>query len=63
MKVKLKTSLYDSKGIHVKGEVLEIETAAFNPINMVEIPEVRAVKKPVEETAEPKKKTTTKKKV
>jgi hypothetical protein len=63
MKVKLKTSLYDSKGIHVKGEVLEIETAAFNPINMVEIPEVKVEKKSAEVKTEAKKKTTTKKKV
>lgn len=64
MKVKLTTSLYDSNGIHTKGEVLEVETAAFNPLFMVEIPE-KIVKKSVEEATveqtEPKKKTTKKK--
>lgn len=65
MKVKLTTSLYDSNGIHTKGEVLEVETAAFNPLFMVEIPEKKIVKKSVEEATveqtEPKKKTTKKK--
>ena len=54
MKVKAKAPWFDKAGLHKKGDVLEIETAAFNPILMTEIPEERAVKVP--------KKTTKKKK-
>lgn len=59
MKVKAKTAFFNGKTLYKKGDVLEIETAAFNPINMIEIPEIKAEKK----TAEVKivKKTTKKK--
>jgi hypothetical protein len=60
MKVKAKTAFFNGKKLYKKGDVLEIETAAFNPINMIEIPEIKAEKKAAEvKTA---KKSTTKKK-
>lgn len=50
MKVKLKAPFYDRTGLHKKNDVVEIETAAFNPFTMVEIPEARTKKvAPVEE--------------
>ena len=33
MKVKAKTAFFNGKTLYKKGDVLEIETAAFNPIN------------------------------
>lgn len=59
MKVKAKTAFFNGKKLYKKGDVLEIETAAFNPINMIEIPEIKAEKKAAVKTA---KKSTTKKK-
>ena len=44
MKVKLKAPFYDRTGLHKKNDVVEIETAAFNPFTMVEIPEARTKK-------------------
>ena len=44
MKVKLKAPFYDRTGLHKKNDVVEIETAAFNPYTMVEIPEARTKK-------------------
>ncbi len=49
MKVKLKAPFYDRTGLHKKNDVVEIETAAFNPYTMVEIPEVKKKVAPVEE--------------
>lgn len=48
MKVKAKTAFFNGKQLYKKGDVLEIETAAFNPINMIEIPEIKAAKKAAE---------------
>jgi hypothetical protein len=48
MKVKAKTAFFNGKTLYKKGDVLEIETAAFNPINMIEIPEIKAEKKAAE---------------
>ena len=62
MKVKAKTAFFNKDILYKKGDVLEIETSAFNPINMVEIPEVKTEKKSAEVKTEAKK-TTTKKKV
>jgi len=59
MKVKAKTAFFNGKTLYKKGDVLEIETAAFNPINMIEIPEIKAEKKAAEVKAVKK---TTKKK-
>ncbi len=39
MKVTVKMPFYDRNGLHKKGELVEIETAAFNPFTMAEIPE------------------------
>lgn len=47
MKVKTKVPFYDRKGLHKKNEVVEIETAAFNPLTMVEIPEKKSAPIPV----------------
>ena len=48
MKVKAKTAFFNGKTLYKKGDVLEIETASFNPINMIEIPEIKAEKKAAE---------------
>lgn len=48
MKVKAKTAFFNGKTLYKKGDVLEIETAAFNPINMIEIPEIKVEKKAAE---------------
>lgn len=48
MKVKAKTAFFNGKTLYKKGDVLEIETAAFNPINMIEISEIKAAKKAAE---------------
>lgn len=63
MKVKAKTAFFNKDILYKKGDVLEIETSSFNPINMVEIPEIKTEKKSAEVKTEAKKKTTTKKKV
>lgn len=47
MKVIVKSPFIDRNGLHKKDEIVEINTAAFNPFNMVKIPEKRA--KAVEE--------------
>ena len=44
MKVKLKAPFYDRTGLHKKNDVVEIETAAFNPYLMAEIPEAKTKK-------------------
>lgn len=44
MKVKAKVPFFDRKGLHKKNDVVEIETAAFNPYTMVEIPEAKTKK-------------------
>ncbi len=74
IKVRVKAPWMDGKGLHKIGEITEIETAAFDPLRMVEIrknvslvcepvalepEEVEPVK--VEEDPEPPKKTTKKK--
>ena len=63
MKVKAKTAFFNKDRLYKKGDVLEIETSSFNPINMVEIPEAKVEKKSAEVKTVAKKKTTTKKKV
>lgn len=63
MKVKAKTAFFNKDILYKKGDVLEVETSAFNPINMVEVPEIKTEKKSAEVKTEAKKKTTTKKKV
>ena len=63
MKVKAKTAFFNNDRLYKKGDVLEIETSSFNPINMVEIPEAKVEKKSAEVKTVAKKKTTTKKKV
>lgn len=61
MKAKAKTAFFYDGRLYKRNDVLEIETASFNPINMVEIPEAKIEKKSAEvKTAT--KKTTTKKK-
>lgn len=39
MKVKVKMPFYDAQGLHKKGELAEVETAAFNPFTMCEMRE------------------------
>lgn len=67
MKITVKTPFFDRKGLHKKGDVVEIDTAAFNPLTMVEIPEtkeaVKAIKEEVVEASKkPAKKTTKRRK-
>lgn len=57
-KVKAKAPFFNNGKLYKKGDVLEIETAAFNPIYMSELPEVRTAKTPASE--KPAKKTTKK---
>ena len=45
MRIIAKSSFYDNNGLHVKNEVVEIETSAFNPAYMVESPEAKTEKK------------------
>lgn len=59
MKVKVKSPWVDRKGLHKKGDVVEIETAAFNPILMAEIAESKVIKKKADEKTDAK--TTTRK--
>lgn len=54
-KVKAKAPFFNNGKLYKKGDVLEIETASFNPIYMSEIPEARTAKttaseKPVRKT-------------
>lgn len=73
IKVRVKAPWMDGKGLHKIGELTEVETAAFDPLRMVEIREkVSLVCEPVtlepeevkpikaEENPEPPKKTTKK---
>ena len=48
MKARAKTAFFNKGTLYKKGDVLEIETASFNPILMTEIetPEVRITKAP-----------------
>lgn len=67
MKITVKTPFFDRRGLHKKGDVVEIDTAAFNPLTMVEIPEtkeaVKAIKEEVDEASKkPAKKTTKRRK-
>lgn len=39
MKVKVKAPWLDGKGLHRIGEIMEVETAAFDSLRMVEIRE------------------------
>lgn len=55
MKIVLKSAFYKDGKIYKKGDKLEIETAAFKPYLMVEVPEVRAEK--IEASEKPAKKT------
>lgn len=57
MKVVAKTAFYHNNLLYKKGDKLEVETASFNPINMVEIPETRIEKKPTTEKVATKKTT------
>ena len=57
MKITAKAPFYDRRGLHKKGDVVEIETAAFNPLTMAQVPEVRkkapeVVKETEEETTD-----------
>lgn len=45
MKIIATSSFYDKSGLHKKNDEVEIETSAFNPTYMVEIPEVKFEKK------------------
>lgn len=59
MKVEVKSPWVDKKGLHKKGDIVEIETAAFDPILMAEIAEKKiekapAVKKTVKRTTKKK---------
>lgn len=60
MKVKAKAPWIDAQGIHKKGELVEIETASFNPLLMAEVAEEKVEK--VSATAKTAKKTTKTKK-
>lgn len=62
MKVKVKSPWVDRKGLHKKGDVVEIETAAFNPILMAEIAESKVIKKKADEKTDAKPTTTRKRK-
>lgn len=46
MKITVKMPFYDRNGLHKKGELVEIETAAFNPFTMAQV-ETSAKKAPV----------------
>lgn len=54
MKVKVKSPWVDRKGLHKKGDIVEIETAAFNPILMAEIAESKVIKKKADEKTDAK---------
>ena len=49
MKVKTTVPFYDRRGLHKKNSIVEIETSAFNPYTMVEIPEAKKGPAPVVE--------------
>ena len=57
LKVKIKLGFVDDKGVHNKGEVLDIKDEAFNPYLMTVIDETIEAEKP---TTTPKKKTSKK---
>lgn len=48
MKVKAKTAFFNDGKLYKKNDILEVETASFDPINMVEIPEPKTEKKSAE---------------
>ncbi len=52
MKVKTTVPFYDRKGLHKKNSIVEIETSAFNPLTMVEIPEAKGPVPVTEKTEE-----------
>lgn len=58
MKARAKTAFFNNGKLYKKGDVLEIETASFNPILMVEVPEVKTAKTTASE--KPARKTTKK---
>lgn len=60
MKVRIKSAYWHEQKVYKKGDVLEIETAAFNSILMAEIAEAKVEKVPVEKPVKTTK--TTKKK-
>lgn len=37
MKIRVKAPWMDGKGLHKIGDILDVETAAFNPLSMIEI--------------------------
>lgn len=52
MKVKTTVPFYDRRGLHKKNSIVEIETSAYNPLTMVEIPEVKEPVPVIEKTEE-----------
>ena len=44
MRARAKTAFFNNGKLYKKGDTLEIETASFNPIRMVEVPEVKTAK-------------------
>ena len=62
LKVKIKLGFVDDKGVHNKGEVLDIKDEAFNPYLMTVIDEtIEAEEIPSEKPKETPKKRTSKK--
>lgn len=53
MKVDVRVPFYDRNGLHKKGDVVEIETAAFNPrlMSKVQTPETKSAPVPFIEEA------------
>lgn len=52
MKVIVKSPFIDRNGLHKKLDIVEVETCAFNPFTMVELPEKKAAKVKVETQTE-----------